>query len=174
MNTADAICAKVQVLLKTATLTRVKAMETKERICNFDSLYAAMQRCKRNVRWKDSVAGFLKNGVQNCMKLESELMSGTYKISKYSEFTIYEPKERKIVATRMIDRVFQRSLCDNYLTKELTKRFIYDNGACLEHKGTDFSRNRLQRHMEKYYRKHGTNGYFLKCDIKKFLRKRGS
>jgi len=141
----------------------------KEKICNFDSLYAAMLKCSRGVKWKDSVAGFLKNGIPNCMKLESDLSTGKYKISKYSKFVVYEPKKRDIVSTRYVDRVFQRSMCDEYLIHELTKRFIYDNGACLKHKGPDFARGRVQCFMERYYRRYGAEGYFLKCDVKDFF-----
>lgn len=54
---------------------------------------------------------------------------GTYELSKYTMFKVYEPKERDIVSTRIKDRVFQRSLCDNYLTEEITRSFIYDNCA---------------------------------------------
>ena len=119
--------------------------------------------------WKDSVSGWVSNGLINCAKLNHELQNGTYKISKYTEFTIYEPKKRDIVSTRFRDRVFQRSMCDNYLYKEITKGFIYDNGACLVGKGTDFSRKRLRACLQKYYRKYGTNGYVLKCDIKNYF-----
>lgn len=141
----------------------------REKICNFDNLYAAMWKCARGVRWKDSVAGFLKNSVVNCMKLEGDLAANTYKISKYSRFVVYEPKKRDIISTRYVDRVFQRSMCDNYLINEITKHFIYDNGACLKGKGTDFARDRLQCFMERYYRRYGADGYFLKCDVKNFF-----
>ncbi len=141
----------------------------RETVCDFDSLYDAMNVCKTSVMWKDSVAGWVKNGIINCAKLEEQLNNGTYKIDEYSRFTIYEPKKRDIVSTRFKDRVFQRSLCDNYLTEQITKSFIYDNGACLAGKGTEFSRGRLVAHIQKFYRKHGRNGYVLKCDVTNFF-----
>lgn len=141
----------------------------KKKVCDFDNLYAAMQGCAARVRWKDSVAGFIKNGILNCMKLESDLNNGTYKIGAYTLLTVYEPKRREVTATRFRDRVFQRSLCDNYLTKEITQHFIYDNGACIEDKGTDFARDRFKRHIEKYVRNFGADGYLLKCDVKNFF-----
>jgi len=143
--------------------------EIKEKICNFRPLYKAMHRCKRNVMWKDSVAGFIKNGLVNTYNLRKQLLDSTYKIDKYSVFAIYEPKKREIVSTRMKDRVFQRSLCDNYLYKAITKSFIYDNCACQLNKGTNFARNRLSCHMQRYFRKHGLNGYVLKCDISDYF-----
>ena len=141
----------------------------KEKVCCFENLYKAMNECKLSVMWKDSVAGWVKNGITNCLQLEDQLMNNTYTIDKYSEFTIYEPKKRDIISTRFKDRVFQRSLCDNYLTKQVTKSFIYDNCACLRNKGTEFARRRFVNHLQKFYRKYGTNGYVLQCDIKNFF-----
>lgn len=146
-----------------------KESDIKIKVCDFGNLYGAMQDCANGVRWKDSVAGYVKNGLSNCFYLHEELMRGTYTVSKYIIFYIYDPKLRKIVSTRFKDRVFQRSLCDNYLTKQTTRSFIYDNGACQHGKGTTFSRGRLKRHMQKFFRKHGLNGYVYKFDLSNFF-----
>jgi retron-type reverse transcriptase len=143
--------------------------DVKENICSFENLYRSMYHCKKNVMWKDSVAGYVKNGLVNCHNLRKQLLEDSYKIDRYNLFTIYEPKERDIVSTRIKDRVFQRSLTDNYLYAEITKSFIYDNGACQVGKGTDFSRDRLNCLMQRYYRKHGTQGWVLSCDIKNYF-----
>lgn len=145
------------------------APAVKETACDFENLYHAMNVCKSSVMWKDSVAGWVKNGLINCAKLEEQLMNGTYDLEEYSRFTIYEPKKRDIVSTRFKDRVFQRSLCDTYLTEQITKSFIYDNGACLDNKGTEFARRRLIAHIQRFYRKHGRSGYVLKCDITNYF-----
>lgn len=143
--------------------------KVKETVCDFDNLYKALWKCKRNVGWKDSVAGYVKNGLANCLTLKEQLMNGTYEISKYTMFKVYEPKERDIVSTRIKDRVFQRSLCDNYLTEEMSRSFIYDNCACQKDKGTKFARDRLKAHLQRFYRKHGVEGYVLKCDLSNFF-----
>lgn len=143
--------------------------EVKDNVCSFDNLYKAMRICKSGVNWKDSVAGYVKNGLTNCLNLQNSLYSNQYKIDKYTVFKVYEPKERVIVSTRIKDRVFQRSLCDNYLTKAVGSSFIYDNCACQVDKGTDFVRNRLKTHLHKYYRHHGAKGYVLKCDLSNFF-----
>lgn len=143
--------------------------DVKDIVCDFDNLYNALLKCKRNVLWKDSIAGYYKNALANCYKLRQQLLNDTYTIDPYTKFTVYEPKERAIVSTRIKDRVFQRSLCDNYLYHEMTKSFIYDNCACQENKGTLFARNRLKCHLQRFYRKHGTNGYVLKCDLSNFF-----
>ena len=144
-------------------------MDTKNTVCSFKNLYKGMKKCKRGVMWKNSVARFNNNGLVNILKLSNGLEDDTYKIDKYYEFTIYEPKKREIVSTKFKDRVFQRSLTDNYLYDEITNSFIYDNCACQLGKGTDFAMDRLNCHMQRFYRKHGLNGYVLKCDIKDYF-----
>lgn len=153
----------------TPTPQGVRKNDVKEKVCDFESLYKAMHKCKKNVMWKDSVAGYVKNGLVNCYKLSDQLADGSYKIDKYTEFTIYEPKERDISSTRFKDRVFQRSLCDNYVYDAVTRSFIYDNGACQIGQGTDHSRKRLVRHMQQYFLQHGLEGYVLSCDIKNYF-----
>lgn len=143
--------------------------EVRDEVCDFDNLYRAMMTCRHNVMWKDSVAGYVKNGLVNVHKLKESVENGTYKLDKYTEFKVYEPKERDIVSTRIKDRVFQRSLCDNYFYDQMTKSFIYDNCACQDGRGTEFARKRLICHLQKFYRKHGTDGGVLKADLKNFF-----
>ena len=47
--------------------------EVRDEVCDFDNLYRAMQHCKNNVMWKDSVAGYVKNGLVN---IELKLFDG--------------------------------------------------------------------------------------------------
>lgn len=143
--------------------------EVWERITSFEALYKAGRECRRNVMWKASVAGYIANLPQNTVRLMDELRTGTYKLSKYSIFYVHEKKIRQIVATRMRDRVVQRSICVNYLTEQVSRSFIYDNAACQKNKGTDFARKRLEHHMRSYFNEYGRDGYVLKIDIKDYF-----
>ena len=136
-----------------------------EEAISFDSLYKGLRESCKNVRWKDSVVGYENNGLKNTLKLRRNLLNNTYSIDKYQVFTIYEPKKRVIVATRLKDRQFQRALCDQGLYGEITRSFIHDNGACLKGRGVDYTLNNLTKHLRRYYLKHGNNGWVLKCDI---------
>ena len=129
----------------------------------------ALRKSCNNVRWKASVTSFEMHGLKNTIKTMIEIDKGKYKLLKYSEFTITEPKERNIKATRIRDRQVQRCLCDNYLYAAFTRSFIYDNCACQVGKGTDFALNRLKVHLQKQYRKSGNDFYYLKCDIHHFF-----
>ena len=131
----------------------------KENVCSFSKLYKATQVCRRNVKWKDSVAHFSNHSLVSVHKLKQKIESEDYEISPYSVFTIREPKLRLITSTRFKDRVFQRSLCDNYLTNEICRHFINDNYACQKGKGTDRARECVERHLKSYYHLFKTNGY---------------
>ena len=125
----------------------------------------ALDKCKKGVVWKDSVANYYSHSLMRNYKLKHRLLNGTYKISKYIEFTIYEPKKREIVSTRFTDRVFQRSLSYNYLTHEIQKDFIADNYACQVGKGNHKAIKGFVRHLHLFALENGLNGYMLKCDI---------
>jgi len=144
-------------------------LEVKNKVCDFDAFYKSMCHCRKNVMWKDSVAGYVKNGFLNIYRTLEALENDSYQIQPYTLFKVYEPKERDIVSTRFRDRVFQHAFCEAYFYEQMTKGFIYDNAACLKGKGNEFSRKRLICHMQKYCRKHGTEGYVLKLDLKNFF-----
>lgn len=140
-----------------------------DKAISFDALYKGLKKCCRNVRWKDSVVGYESNGLKNTLKLKTDLESGKYKISKYQEFIVHEPKERKILASRIVDRQFQRSLCDNGLYQDIVEHLIRDNVACQTGRGTDDALNRMKVHLQRHYRKYGADGWALKCDIRHFF-----
>lgn len=135
-------------------------------VTGYEALYRSMMKCKKGVMWKDSTAHFCLNGLTEVMKLEQSLMNGTYKERPGRTFTVYEPKKREILSISFRDRIYQRSLNDNAVYPMMAKSFIYDNCACQQGKGTDFAMNRLNAHLQRYYRKHGKDGWVLQCDIK--------
>lgn len=137
-----------------------------EEIIGYEALWASMMKCKSGVIWKDSVAKFFLNGVSEVQKLSDELHQGTYRERKHRFFTVTSPKVRQIMSISFRDRVYQRSLNDNVIYPEMIRHFIYDNGACQKGKGTDFARNRMKCLMQRYWRKHGLNGWILKMDVK--------
>ena len=52
---------------------------------------------------------------------------------------------------------------------DFVEHLIHDNGACQIGKGTDFTLDRMTAHLRRYYLEHGSEGWVLKCDIKKFF-----
>lgn len=140
-----------------------------KQVCSFNHLYKSANLCKRGVTWKDSVSKYVINKLMKIHKLKKSIQNGTYDIDKYIKFKVFEPKERQILSTKFKDRIFQKSIVDNFLYSEMTKSFIHDNAACQIGKGTEFARKRLICHLQRHYRKYGMNGYILKADLSNFF-----
>lgn len=137
-----------------------------EEIISFEALYNSMNKCVKGVLWKDGVASFYHNWIRELLRLERELHTGTYRERKPIFFTLTEPKVREIMSIAFRDRIFQRSLNDVAIYPATTRTFIYDNFACQQGKGTEKAKERLKEFLRRFYRKHGTEGYVLQCDIK--------
>ena len=135
----------------------------------FRELYKAAKQCARGVRWKESVQDYLRNMLARTFILCRELEQGRYRLQPYVRFLIYTPKVREIVSTRLRDRVVQRAMCNNGLYADLVRGFIYDNCACLVGRGVHFAQKRMATHLHRFYRRHGTTGWVLKMDIRKFF-----
>lgn len=140
-----------------------------DEIISFENLYQALQKCKNGSIWKDSVARYWADGLKETYQLHEDLKNGTYILRPYVKFTVTDPKRRDVMATHIRDRQFQRSLCDNGLYDCLTRSFIRDNYACQKGRGLDDALNRMDAHLHRFYRKHGLDGYVLKCDIRHYF-----
>lgn len=138
-------------------------------LCDFQNLYAAHKMARRGKQQNAEVVGFELELGNNLWKLKHALEQQNYHAKPYYTFWVYDPKERKIDALHYADRVVQHSLCDNVLAPILENRLIYDNAACRKGKGTHFALKRLTGFLYDHYKKHGAEGYVLKCDIAKYF-----
>lgn len=141
-----------------------------EKLTDLNILHEAFVRCKKGVEWKESVQRYGMNELINIAELSERLKSRTYRQKPFFEFDINERgKKRHIKSLHISDRVLQRALCDNILAPLTRKYLIYDNGASVKGKGIEFTRKRLQAHLEKFYRRYGRNGYVLQIDFSKYF-----
>lgn len=67
-----------------------------ENVIDFNNMYKAFRRSKRGKGYKKSSARFDLAALDGINTLISQLRNKTYRVSKYSEFKVYEPKERII------------------------------------------------------------------------------
>lgn len=149
---------------------KVRSADDFDKVFTYSHLYDSYEKCLRNVRWKGSVQTYKANAPINVYKAFSELQKGTLKHHRGYEFDIYERgKKRHIRSVHIRERVVQKCLCDYALVPVLGRTLIYDNGASTKNKGTQFARNRLMAHLERYIRKYGPEGYILTFDFKKFF-----
>lgn len=133
-------------------------------------LYDAYRKCTRGVRWKSSTQKYIDNATLHIHRTKKRLLDGTFRSDGFYEFDLYERgKHRHIKSVTMQERVVQRCLCDYSLVPLMSDTFIYDNGASLKNKGYHFAIRRMVRHLQKHYRKHGTEGYILLFDFSKFF-----
>lgn len=140
-------------------------------ILTFDGLMEAARQCALGMKWKDSIAAWThpRSIALNCLKLKQELDNGTYRLGGYVIFDVTEPKRRTIRSPKFRDRVVQRAMCNAGLYHDLTRGNIHDNGACQNGKGTTFTMDRLECHLQRYWRKHGNDGWVLRLDIRRFF-----
>lgn len=149
---------------------KIGTADTFDEVFTYSNLYDSYKKCLKGVRWKASVQNYSANAPLNVYEALDGLRSGKLNVRKGYEFDLYERgKKRHIRSVHIRERVVQKCLCDYALVPVLGRSLIYDNGASTAGKGTKFARKRLQMHLEKYIRKHGSDGYILIFDFKKFF-----
>lgn len=89
-------------------------MQSIANFLNFEYLYKAFKKAQNNRSYKQSAMYFRLQAVQNLAQIQQELKNQTYKVGKYTEFTVKEPKERIIQACSFRDKIVQHLLCDKY------------------------------------------------------------
>lgn len=142
---------------------------TYEELFTYENLYRAHLRGRRGKRDKKPLVRFEMEMLGHLQTMLEQLHDGTYRMNRYHSFIVEEPKRREIQTLPYENRIVQHVLCDNLLAPYFTKRSILDNAACQEGKGMHFALKRFEEKLREYIRKHGVNGYFLKCDILKYF-----
>ena len=149
---------------------RSEACGSFEQVFSYEHLYRAGRECCKGVGWKCSTQRYLASLSENTARTRKALMDGTWKTMGFHEFDIMERgKLRHIRSVHISERVVQRCLCDNALVPLFSAAFVYDNAASLKGKGIDFAMDRLTCHLQRYYRKHGTDGWALVFDFSDYF-----
>ncbi len=139
-------------------------------LLDLNVLYKAFNKCKSGVDWKCSMQKYEANALLNISSLQKDLKNKTYIPDKYVEFTVSERgKTRSIKSPSIRDKILQRAICDNILEPIIYPKLIHNNGASIKGKGVEFSRKQLTKHLQKYYREYGNEGYVLVSDFRKFF-----
>ena len=145
-------------------------MSNLDAISDPNNLLDAFRKASNGSIWKSSVQKYEINLLKNIRQTQLDLQNNNYRQGEFLEFELNERgHNRHIKALGIADRVVQRALCDEVLMPQLGKYLIYDNGASQKDKGVEFCRRRLEAHLHKYYRKYGSDGYFLHIDFRKFF-----
>lgn len=134
----------------------------------FENLLSAHKRSRKNKPYKSEVILFELNLENNLINLLNQIRNHTYHLGNYFEFTIYEPKERKIKALPYRDRIVHQWYVEEFIKPYIVPKFISTSYACLTDKGTHKAANKIQEYMRIMQRNKG-DFWILKCDIEKFF-----
>lgn len=136
---------------------------------SIESLLDAFACCRKNKSFKRDVIEFELDLGTNLVELARELDNHTYEIGRYKQFYVYEPKKRQIECLPYRDRVVLMALCRNILEPAFDGRLLDCNVACRGGKGIMYAIEMLEDILQGHFEKHGTSGWFLKCDIQKYF-----
>lgn len=135
-----------------------------------DALLASAKRMEKTSGWKYSTQKMLMNILPTIYEAEDALRAGTYQSENGTTFTLCERGHRRVVqAPSARDMLIQHTIVDAVLVPVLRRYLIHDNGASLKGKGISFTRRRFEEHLRWHYRRHGTDGYVLKIDFRKYF-----
>ena len=132
-------------------------------ICSVANLQLADAKARKGKKRQPGVIAFDKNRESNILAIHNELVNKTYRISEYTTFKVYEPKERLVYRLPYKDRVIQHAVL-NDLERVFVSTFTADTYSCIKGKGIHAAAKGVKRAL----RDRCNTQFCLKLDIKKF------
>ena len=130
-------------------------------LASFENIYLAYLKARRGKRHRESVDRFGFHLEGEILRLQKDLEEGRYEPGRMMEFTILDPKRRKIHASPFRDRVLHHAILN--VTEGVFERALdHDSYACRKGKGTDAA---LRRAVVLSRR----GGWVLKTDVETFF-----
>ena len=138
-----------------------------ERIYSWENLLDAYHEAASEKWYRDDVAAFAANLEENLISIQNDLTWHTYKVGRYREFYVYEPKKRLVMALGFRDRVVQWAI---YLqvNQQLDNGMIYHSYGCRVGKGTTRAADKLPDWCTLVGRK-PERWHYLKLDVSKYF-----
>jgi len=121
---------------------------------------------------KDRVAVFLfsLNKNANLSSIYYKLYTKIYTPSKFSIFTIFEPKPRLVMSQTIEDKIVNHFVADYYLLPYLERKLIDSNVATRKGKGSKYASDLLVRYINRLLLGNKNQEiYCLKLDISKYF-----
>lgn len=130
-------------------------------IANFQALTAAAKCAVRGKRRKPGPAAFIARLETEALRLERQLLDGSYKPGRYRRIEIRDPKHRIVSAAPFRDRVVHHALC--HVVEPIFERgFIFDSYANRIGKGTHRAVDRYEAFRDRFR-------HVLRCDIFRYF-----
>ena len=139
-----------------------------ENICKMDNILSAFNEVCRNTKNKRKVRNYKEYKCIYLSRIYNILNERKYVVGKYNIFTIYEPKERRIVSQCLQDKIINHLVSRYILYPALLPCLIPSNVASIQGKGTKAGLYYKKEFERKCKVKYGEY-YILKCDVSKFF-----
>lgn len=132
-----------------------------DKIITLENIEQAYYKARKGKMWQRKVKRIEKDKDKYLYDIHVKLKTKTYKTSKYTFKTVYEPKERLIYVLPFYpDRIVQHAIM-NVISPLWDSYFIKDSYACRKNKGQHKGSLRCMQFVKR-------NRYCLQCDISKF------
>ena len=139
-----------------------------QEIYKFENIVNAFNEVCRNTKNKKKVAKFKEYKCIYVSRIYNILKTKSYKPGPYNVFTIYEPKERRIVSQSMQDKVINHLVARHILYPAILPCLLDVNVASRKGLGTSEG-IRLAMNFHRICKVKYKTYYILKCDISKFF-----
>jgi retron-type reverse transcriptase len=139
-----------------------------QQLCSYENLFLAYKNARKHKTTKSYVLEFEKELENNLLLLRTELLLKSYRPKPLVNFTIRDPKTRKISKSDFRDRVVHHALC-NIIGPIFDRTFVYDSYANRIGKGTLAAIKRFDYFKRKVSKNNTKNCFILKADIKKYF-----
>lgn len=133
-----------------------------------ENIIEAYNEVCKNTKNKRKVRNYQEYKCIYISRIYEVLKNKEYKVGPYNVFTIYEPKERRIVSQGLHDKVINHLVSRHILMPAIIPCLIDTNVASRKKMGTKKGREIFENYNRICKNKYGTY-YVLKCDISKYF-----
>ncbi len=137
-------------------------------ILDFKNILAAYDEVTKNTRNPRKVLLLKEYKAIYVYKVYNTLKNKTYQPGPYNVFTIFEPKERRIVSQNIHDKIINHVVARFILYPAIVPRLIDQNIASRPNLGTSKGYELNEKYRKSCNAKY-KDYYILKCDISKFF-----
>jgi RNA-directed DNA polymerase len=130
-------------------------------IANFQALRDAARLAVLGKRKKPGASAFMANFEREILRLERQLLDGTYRPGRYVTIRVMDPKERMVSAAPFRDRVVHHALCA-VVVPIFEAGFIGNSFANRTGKGT-------HKAIAAYERYRNRHAHVLRCDVFRYF-----
>ena len=150
---------------------RAEKADNFEKVMTMQNYHNSLKKCKKGVMWKGKPQAYCHKAITNIDNTLKIIENGELPpLQNTSPIVLYERgKRRIIIPIQFDDRITQRVICDDSLILLVKPSLIYDNGASMQGKGTDFARKRAEHFLRDAIKEYGEDFYILIYDFKSFF-----